>query len=87
MTTVHHLRKFDNVHLIDFLKLKSTANYQTALDVVCNSKLKEYCSQFVVLLPGNYPSQFHPQNIIYELLTKHVKKNAAVSPLYSPSSQ
>lgn len=49
---VWHLRKFDNVYLIDFLKLplKSTKNYQTALDVVCDSKLQEYCSQFVVLL-------------------------------------
>ena len=85
---VRHLRKFDNVHLIDFLKLplKSTTNYQTALDVVCESKLKEYCSKFVVLMPGDYPSQFHPRKIIYDLLMKCLTQsnnNAAVSPLLS----
>ena len=84
---VRHLRKFDNVHLIDFLKLplKSTTNYQT-LDVVCESKLKEYCSQFVVLMPGYYPSQFHPRKIIYDLLLKCLiqpNDNTPVSPLLS----
>ena len=67
---VRHLRKFENVNLIDFLKLplKNTINYKTALDIVCKSKLKEYCSEFVVLMPGDYPSQFYPRKIIYNLL-------------------
>jgi hypothetical protein len=85
---VRHLRKFDNVYLIDFLKLplKSTKNYQTALDVVCSSKLKEYCSQFVVIFPGDYPSQFHPRKIIFDLLKQYLTQpvnNAPISPLLS----
>ena len=85
---VRHLRKFDNVYLIDFLKLplKSTENYETALGVVTNSKLKEYCSQFLVLMPGDYPSQFHPGKIIFNLLKQYLnqpEQNAAVSPLLS----
>ena len=37
---VQHLWTFDNFRRIDFLKLplKSTANYQMALDVACESK-------------------------------------------------
>ena len=67
---VRYLRKFDNVYLIDFLKLplKSAENFEAALGVVTNSKLKEYCSQFLVLMPGDYPSQFHPRKIIFNLL-------------------
>ena len=63
---VQYLQKFDNVYVIDFLKLplKSTENYETALGVDLNSKLKEYCSQFLVLMPGAYPSQLHPRKII-----------------------
>ena len=85
---VRHLRKFDNVYLIDFLKLplKSTKNYQTALDIVCDSKLKEYCSQFVVLMPGDYPSQFHPRKIIYNLLKQYLTQsgnNTPISPMLS----
>ena len=85
---VRHLRKFDNVYLIDFLKLPliSTENYETALSVVTNSKLKEYCSQFLVLMPGDYPSQFHPRKIIFNLLKQYLnqpEQNTAVSPLLS----
>ena len=86
---VRHLRKFENVHLIDFLKLplKSKENYKVALDVVNSSKLKEYCSKFVVLLPGDYPSQFYPRKIIYELLNNYLLtqeiENVAIDPLLS----
>ena len=85
---VRHLRKFENVHLIDFLKLplKSRENYEFALDVASSSKLKEYCSQFVVLMPGDYPSQFHPRKIIYNLLRKYLtqtNQSTALSPLLS----
>ena len=82
---VRHLRKFENVYLIDFLKLplKSTENYETALGVVLDSKLKEYCSQFLVLMPGDYPSQFHPRKIIFNLLTQYTSQNLTASPLLS----
>ena len=84
---VRHLRKFDNVYLIDFLKLtlKSKQDYQAALDTVCKSKLKEYCSQFIVMFPGDYPSQFYPRKIIFEQLKQYVSKpdNTDISPLLS----
>lgn len=84
---VQNLRRFENVHLIDFLKLplKSRENYQFALDVATGSKLKEYCSQFVVLMPGDYPSQFHPRKIIYDLLAEYLTQNKStdLSPLLS----
>ena len=58
-TTVRSMRSFCDVHLLDFVKLplklplKSRENYETALDLVLQSHLKEYLSKFVVLLPGD----------------------------------
>lgn len=82
---VRHLRKFENVYLIDFLKLplKSRENYEFALDVACDSKLKEYCSKFVVLMPGDYPSQFYPRKIIFDLLRKYLTQETSLSSLLS----
>ena len=66
-TTVRSMRSFSDVHLLDFVKLplKSRENYETALGLVLQSHLKEYLSRFVVLLPGDWPSQFFPRQIVY----------------------
>ena len=63
---VRSMRSFDGVHLLDFVKLplKSRGNYETALGLVLQSHLKEYFSKFVVLMPGDWPSQFYPRRII-----------------------
>ena len=47
-TDVQTFRRFNNVHLIDFVKLplKSKENYLHALDIVTKSKLMEYLHQF-----------------------------------------
>ena len=65
--TVRSMRSFGDVHLLDFVKLplKSRENYETAIGTVLQSNLKEYLSRFVVLLPGDWPSQFFPRQIVY----------------------
>ncbi|KAL9983834.1 hypothetical protein ACROYT_G006074 [Oculina patagonica] len=66
-TVVRSMRSFDDVYLLDFVKLplKSRENYETSLGLVLQSHLKEYLSKFVVLLPGDWPSQFYPRQIVY----------------------
>ena len=61
------MRSFSDVHLLDFVKLplKCRDNYETALGLVLQSHLKEYLSRFVVLMPGDWPSQFFPRQIVY----------------------
>ena len=63
------------MHLLDFVKLplKSRENYETALDLVLQSHFKEYLSKFVVLLPGDWPSQFFPRQIIYKVCSSGVE--------------
>ena len=36
------------------------------------NRFNEYLSKFVVLFPGDYPSQFYPRQIIYEILCKYI---------------
>ena len=66
-TTVRSMRSFSDVHLLDFVKLplKSVENYETALGLVLQSHLKEYISKFIVLFPGDWPSQFYRRQILY----------------------
>ena len=70
---VSSMRKFKNVFLVDFFMhaLKSKDDYMEALKRVLQlDKFKEYLSKFVVLFPGDHPSQFNPRQIIYEILCK-----------------
>lgn len=66
-TTVRSMRSFSDVHLLDFVKLplKCKENYETALGLLLQSHLKEYLSKFIVLFPGDWPSQFYPRQIVY----------------------
>ena len=80
---IQQLRKIENVHLIDFVKLplKSKDNYLQALDIVVKSRLKDYLKHFHVLLPADYPGQFYPRKIVYELLLQfcEAKKSGRVT--------
>lgn len=69
------MRSFCDVHLLDFVKLplKSRENYETALDLVLQSHLKEYLSKFVVLLPRDWSPQFYPRQIIYKACSSSVE--------------
>ena len=71
-TTVRSMRSFCDVHLLDFVKLplKSRENYETALDLVLQSHLKEYLSKFVVLLPGTGPHNFIPVKLYTRLVVQ-----------------
>ena len=74
-TDVGSMQKFKNVYLIDFFihALKSKDDYMEALNRVLNlDKMKEYLSKFVVLFPGDHPSQFFPRQIVYEILCKYI---------------
>ena len=74
-TDVGSMREFKNVYLIDFFMhaLKSKDDYMEALNRVLNlDKMKEYLSKFVVLFPGDHPSQFFPRQIVYEILCKYI---------------
>lgn len=75
-TEVGSMRKFKKcVYLVDFFKhpLKSQDNYMEALQrVLMVNKLKEYLSKFVVIFPGDHPSQFYPRQIIYGILKKYM---------------
>ena len=62
------LRSFKDVFLIDFVKLplKSKENYEDAFDIVLNTNMREYLSNFIVLMPADWPGQFFPRQIVYE---------------------
>ena len=55
------------MHLIDFVKLplKCRDNYENALALVLRSHPKEYLSRLEVVMPGDWPSQFFPRQIVY----------------------
>ena len=67
---VRKLRKMDNLHLLSFkeLKLKSKEGYEIALDMILNTQLKEYMKKFLLLCPGDWPTQFYTRKIVYEHL-------------------
>ena len=68
------MRKFRNVYLVDLFmhSLKLQHDYMEALERVLKlDKLKEYLSKFVVVFPGDHPSQFFPRQIVYEILNSN----------------
>ena len=83
-TDVTNMRKFRNVYLVDFFmhSLKSKHDYMEALERVLKlDKLKEYLSKFVVVFPGDHPSQFFPRQIVYEILNKYVANLTSNTPV------
>ena len=65
---VQSLRSFKDVYLVDFLKLplKSMKDYNDAFDVVLQTTVREYLSNYVLLMPTDWPGQFFPRQIVYQ---------------------
>ena len=82
--TVRSMQSFSDVHLLDFVKLplKSRENYEAAISLVLQSHLKEYLSRFVVLLPGDWSSQFFPRQIVYRACSLD-REGTPVNPITS----
>lgn len=68
---VRHMRSMEDLHLLNFfeLQLKSKEGFATAYDIALSTGLKQYLKRFVVLQPGDWPSQFYSRQIIYEGLS------------------
>ena len=62
------LGSFKDVYLVDFLKLplKSGKDYYDAFDIVLQTSMREYLSNYVVLMPADWPGQFFPRQIVYQ---------------------
>ncbi len=73
---VRHMRTMDNLHLVNFmeLQLKSKEAFATAYDIALAGGLKKYLKKFVVLQPGDWPSQFFGRQIIYEHVTRQTQR-------------
>ncbi len=54
------MRKMDDLILVDFveLSLKSKQDFTKAMDIILGTGLKTYMEKFVLLQPGDWPSQF-----------------------------
>ena len=64
----HSLRSFKDVFLVDFvnLPLKCREDYNVALDIVLQTTMREYLSNYVVPMPADWPGQFFPRQIVYQ---------------------
>ena len=72
---VQVMGKMDDLFLVDFveLSLKSKLDFTKAMDIILDTGLKTYMEKFVVLQPGDWPSQFFSRNIVYEQLKSAYK--------------
>ena len=70
---VRHMRKLDNLYLVEFqeCKLKSVGDYQKALELLFRSKVSEYASAFALFILGDWPTQFYLRQIAYSRLGQH----------------
>ena len=75
---VRHMRTMDGLHLINFieLQLKSKEGFATAYDIALAGGLKDYLKRFVVVQPGDWPSQFYGRQIIYEYLKLEAQRRS-----------
>ena len=75
---VRHMRTMDGMHLINFieLQLKSKEGFATAYDIALAGGLKDYLKRFVVVQPGDWPSQFYGRQIIYEYLKLEAQRRS-----------
>ena len=62
------LRSFKDFYLANFLTLplKSRKDYNDAFDIVLQTSMREYLSNYVVLMPADWPGQFFPRQIVYQ---------------------
>ena len=65
---VRSLHTFKDVYLIDFVKqpLKSIKDYEHAFNIVLQSSMREYLSNFIVLMPADWPGQYFPRQLVYQ---------------------
>ena len=89
--SVRHMRTMENLHLINFmeLQLKSKEDFATAYDIALAGGLKKYLKKFVVVQPGDWPSQFYGRQVVYEYVprqTQCLSINANCGPGTSASS-
>ncbi len=79
---VRKLRCLDNLYLVDFLNqpLKSTANFESAIDVITSCKIGDYMKKYAVLMPGDWPAQYHMRKAVYRKCnyTQPIQKNPAL---------
>ena len=63
-----NVQSLKDVYLVDFLKLplKSMKDYNDAFDIVLQTTVREYLSNYVVLMPADWPGQFFPRQIVYQ---------------------
>jgi hypothetical protein len=55
------------------LQLKSKEEFATAYDMALAGGLKKYLKKFVVVQPGDWPSQFYDRQIVYEYVTRQTQ--------------
>ena len=75
---VRHMRTMDGLNLINFIKfqLKSKEGFATAYDIALAGGLKDYLKRFVIVQPGDWPSQFYGRQIIYEYLKLEAQRRS-----------
>ncbi len=67
--------------LVDFLNtpLKTTENFESAIETRINFEIRNYMIKNVVLFPGDWPVQFHIRKAVYKKCkfeTPHPQPNA-----------
>ena len=64
---VRKMRCLNNVHLIEFtnLQLKSTSDFQAALEILGRTKMRQYMTKYALIIPGDWPAQFHVRKVVY----------------------
>ena len=75
-TSVRTMRRIDNLHLVDFveLQLKSKDNFKQAFDIILKISIKPYMQKYILLQPGDWPSQFHSRQIVNEHITNYIRQ-------------
>ena len=65
---VRSLHTFKDVYLIDFVKqpFKSIKDYEHAFNIVLQSSMREYLSNFIVLMPADWPGQYFRRQLVYQ---------------------
>ena len=74
---VQHMRKLDNLYLVEFqeCKLKNINNYKKAMDILFATKVRDYASKYALCILGAWPTQFYLRQIVYEKLFKSCNVN------------
>ena len=82
------MRSLDNLFLIDFVEqpLKSKEDFQSAMDIASDA-LRVYMEKYAVLLPGDWPAQFHLRKVVYSSCGFHGSSEDRTESVVVPSDQ